>query len=379
VSTMARRKRGEGCIYRISGSANWYIKYYLNGKAQVESTGSPNEKVAQKLLKDRLARKTLGQLVPGTNSVTFEMMADDLQNDYTVNGKKSFDRVKLSIAHLMKFYAGSRAASITTDRIKVYIRERQAEGAANATINRDLAALRRMFNLAIQAGKLAQRPYIPVLREDNIRSGFFEAGEFLNLREVLPGYLQPMVTFAYYTGWRKSEVLGLGWNQVDLQQNIIRLAPEQSKNPTGRLVAVEGELLSILQNQWEARKVTQIPGQSPALLCPYVFHHGGKPIRDFRSAWDNALKRTGLTGKIFHDLRRTAVRNMVRAGVPERVAMMISGHKTRSVFDRYNIVSEEDLREAARKTSNRIHLERATATVVPLAEASAQRTPTVKV
>ncbi|MGE5305363.1 MAG: site-specific integrase [Alphaproteobacteria bacterium] len=211
-----------------------------------------------------------------------------------------------------------------------------------------------------------------MLRENNVRTGFFEANEFLALRDALPVYLRPMVTFAYYTGWRKGEILDLRWSQVDLQEKIIRLNPEQSKNGTGRLVAIDGELVNVLQAQWDARKVAEVPGQSPALICPYAFHHDGKPIRDFRSAWDRALTKAGLTGKIFHDLRRTAVRNIVRAGVREHVAMTISGHKTRSVFDRYNIVSEEDLREAAKKTSERIQVQRHASNVVPIAQAKAK-------
>jgi integrase len=296
-------------------------------------------------------------------------MEEDIVNDYKINGKKSLDRVKLSIENLREFFAGNRAETITTDRIKSYVREAQAEGFANASINRDLSALRRMFNLSIQAGRCAQRPYIPMLRENNARTGFFEADEFLALIRILPEYLKPMITFAYYTGWRRREILGLKWNQVDLHEKISRLNAEQAKNGTGRLVAVDGELAAILQEQYEARKVIQIGEESPTFICPYVFHNRGKPIRDFRAAWDSALKRAKLSSKIFHDLRRTAVRNMVRAGVPERVAM-ISGHKTRSVFDRYNIVSEEDLRDAAKKTAERIQVQRSVAKIVPITHAA---------
>jgi integrase len=189
-----------------------------------------------------------------------------------------------------------------------------------------------------------------MLKENNVRKGFFEHGEFVAFRNALPEYFKPVVTFAYYTGWRKQEILTLKWSQVDLNARTVRLDVGSTKNYKGRLVVLDGELLEAVQGQWERRKVAEIPGYSPTMLCPYVFHRDGKPIRDFRKAWYKARKETGLTVRTLHDFRRTAVRNMVRANVPERVAMMVSGHQTRSVFDRYNIVSEEDLKDAARRT-----------------------------
>ena len=348
----------------MKNSSNWYIKYYSHGRYYVEATGSSDRKIAEKLLKDRVAKKTLGRLVPESSRVRFEDMEQFILDDYKTDGKRSLDRIKICLENLREYFAGYRADAITTDRVNAYKRERQAEGAANASINRDLSALKRMFNLATQANRLSHRPYIPMLKEKNVRTGFFEASDFLSLREALPVYLQPVVTFAYYTGWRKAEVLDLRWSQVDLHERIIRLSPEQSKNGAGRVIAIEGELLGVLQSQWEARK---IPGDSfHAFICPFVFHRNGKRISDFRSAWQNGLKQAGLDGKIFHDFRRTAVRNMVRAGVPERVAMTISGHKTRSVFDRYDIVDEEDLKEAAKKTSERIAVQRENAKVVAI-------------
>ena len=141
------------------------------------------------------------------------------------------------------------------------------------------------------------------------------------------------------------------------------------QNDKGRLIVLDGELLETIQGQWERRKVAEIPGQSPTLLCTFVFHRNGKPIRDFRKAWYKARKETGLSAKTLHDFRRTAVRNMVRSGVNERVAMMVSGHQTRSVFDRYNIVSEDDLKEAARRTWEHAQRQEKFANVVPLRSA----------
>ncbi len=269
----------------------------------------------------------------------------------------------------MAYFGDCKAHSVGTDRVKAYVSQRLELGAANATINRELAALKRMYNLGLQSETIHRKPYIPMLKENNARKGFFEHGEFIAFRNALPEYFKPVVTFAYYTGWRKQEILSLKWNQVDLNGRTVRLDVGTTKNDKGRLIVLDGELLETMQGQWERRKVAEIPGQSPTLLCPYVFHRDGKPIRDFRKAWAKARKETGLAAKILHDFRRTAVRDAVRGGVPERVAMMESGHKTRSVFDRYNIVSEDDLKEAARRRWEYAQSQAKAAKVVPIKSA----------
>jgi integrase len=262
------------------------------------------------------------------------------------------------VRHLQGFFGGMRAVEITTDKVRTYISERQDQSMSNAEINRELAALKRMFNLALQQTppKVPQKPYIPMLQEQNVRKGFFEHDEFVALRAAAPLELRSVVTFAYYTGWRKEEVLESTWDRVDLQARTVRLDPGTTKNSDGRLIYLDGELLET---------VTALKRERDLLYphCRWVFHRQGKGIKDFRAAWDSACQAVGLEGKLFHDFRRTAVRNMVRAGVPERVAQQISGHKTRSVFDRYHIVSDSDLREAAKRQASYVSREMVTKTV----------------
>lgn len=194
------------------------------------------------------------------------------------------------------------------------------------------------------------KPYIPMLTESNVRTGFFEYEEFLAVREALPSFLRPVVTFGYYTGWRVTEILNLQWRQANLEAGEVRLDPGTTKNKDGRVIYLDGELLETMKEQ---RAFVFSLQRERGEIIPWVFINPstGDRIRNFRKSWAEACKQIGLSGRLFHDFRRTAVRNMVRAGVPEVVAMKISGHKTRSIFDRYNIVSEQDLREAARRIS----------------------------
>jgi len=164
-----------------------------------------------------------------------------------------------------------------------------------------------------------------------------EHADYLAIRRHLPGDHQDILDFAYLTGWRRGEVLGLEWRDVDRAGGVIRLRPEMSKTREGRVLVLSAPLHEVIERRWRGR----------AVGVPLVFHRDGRSLDHFKDVWRRACKAAGMPRKLFHDLRRTAVRNMVRAGIPERVAMQVSGHKTRSIFDRYNIVSETDLRQAA--------------------------------
>ena len=240
-------------------------------------------------------------------------------------------------------------STITTADVRAYVAHRQREGAANASINLELRNLKRIFTLAMQAGRVLQRPYIPMLKEDNIRKGFFEREQFDAVRRHLTAPLDHVVTLTYYTGWRMaSEILTLQWHQIDRVAGIIRLEPGTTKNTEGRTFQYRElvEVTAAVEALWARHEALMAKG----IIAPHLFcRGGGQPIKSLYKRWDQACTAAGCPGRIPHDMRRTAVRNLNRAGVPETVAMKITGHKTRSILDRYDITSEEDLAEAARK------------------------------
>ena len=346
-SIYKRRRKGEDGTWR-EGPILW-IKYYRDGKPFRESSGSTLENVAKRLLRTREGDIARGlRVLPGVERVRFETVVDGLLNEYRNNGRKSLPDVRRRFKlHLTPFFGGRRAASITTADVREFITRRQEAGAANGEINRELSGLKRAFRLAVQDGKLLIRPYIPMLKEASPRSGFFEADQLRAMLEHLPEPLQPLIRFLYITGWRSgNEVLGLQWRNVDFQGGCVRLDPGTTKNGEGRVFPLTTELRALLDSQKaSAERLSKQYG----MICPWVFHREGRQIRSFRKAFATACKQAGLAHKIPHDFRRTAVRNLVRAGVPERVAMQLTGHKTRAVFERYNIVSEGDLSDAARR------------------------------
>jgi integrase len=342
-----------GMLYKRGKT--WWLKYYQNGKPFFESAQTDKKMVAQKLLQQREGEIAQGKM-PGVHfeKTTFDDLAEDLLSDYRIN-EKNVETVETKVKHLKAFFGGMKAKQITTPLIKKYIEQRQQEqerdgktikAASNATINRELAALKRMLNMgAKQTPPVVDRvPHIPMLAERNVRTGFFDHSEFLALRDAMPEHLKGVLTFGYKTGWRLNEITSLTWANFDAQMVTVTLNPKDSKNSEGRLIYLDDELKEVCKQARSRQKQL-------ATVLPWVFlnEKGTDRVKRFYKAWKTACKKAGIGLRIFHDFRRTAVRNMVRAGIPERVAMQISGHKTRSVFERYNIVSESDLMTAARR------------------------------
>jgi integrase len=374
---MNTKARGDGRIFSRKGSAYLWCAYYLRGKEFRESTGETDLNKAEKFLKHRLKEIGADQIGaksfigPKQERMKISELLDAIEADYELRGKDSA-QFRAHLNHIRAYFGAWRALEVTAEAVDKYIAERQEDGAAPATINRGTQLLNQAFKLAIERKHLSAAPKIRHLSEKgNARQGFFNDADFQALASKLPGYLQDFVRFGYLTGWRKGEIASLRWEDVD--GDVIRLRSENAKNGEARSVTLGGELGDLIERRKADRLVKTEGG---ARLAAFVFHLKGEPIGDFRKAWATACVAAGLgrfvcdrcekavnghkcdecnhetryVGRIFHDFRRTAVRNMVRAGVPERVAMTISGHKTRSIFDRYNIVNEADLREAMERT-----------------------------
>jgi integrase len=272
-----------------------------------------------------------------------EQLVDDLFRDYRIHQHRSLDDVQTRwCLHLRPFFGSIPATQLDSLLLARYVDERREQHASNASINRELACLKRMYRLAYLSTppRVAGVPDFPHLKETNVRQGFVTPEQYAKLvARCSDLWLRAMLETAYNYGRRVSELLNLHVGQVDLVVRTIRLDPGTTKNQEGREVTIEsGPLLELLCQCVEGKQAED-----------HVFTRGDKPIRDFRKRWKNLCTAAGVPGLLFHDLRRTAARNLRAAGVAEEIIMRIAGWKTSSVFKRYAIVNNADVRAALQK------------------------------
>lgn len=234
-----------------------------------------------------------------------------------------------------------RAVDVNYETILRWVKQRQ-RSVANGTVNRDLTVLRRAFTYARDVGKLATVPYFINLPEALPRQGFVTKDELERVVTELPEYLKDFTRFAFETGWRKGEITSLTWKDIDFGRKFIEIRIRTSKSGYGRVIRCNATLRSIIERRARVRQ------------GDYVFHFRGRAISDFKKAWRSATIRADLTGRTFHDLRRSAIRRMADAGIPRRVAKEITGHRTDSVFDRYHIVTDEDVSDALKRLDEEV-------------------------
>lgn len=370
IEEKSKRPKGTGCVYMRAGTSVWWIKYSRRGKAYSESSGTTDKKKALQKLRLRIAEISTGSFQgPQVERIRVSELAEDLLREYRINNRKSIADVEARWKlHLKPFFELYRAIEVNNPTLTRYIEARQKEGAANATVNRELAFMKRAFHLGRAGNKVNIVPTFPHLQENNVRTGFLEDGQFQKLVEGAELWFRTLVDCGRTYGWRVSELVNLHVKQVDLMNRSIRLELGTTKNREGRNVIMT-ESVRILLTECVSGKNEN----------DFVFTRlDGKPVRDFRDAWYRASVRAGLgtmkcngcgfdvppesacegcrtrqylsyRGLIFHDLRRTAARNLRRAGVAEGVIQKIGGWKTRSVFERYAIVDQSDIAAAMQK------------------------------
>ena len=334
----------------------WWIAFYapdtkIGKRVEMRESAGDTEQEAQKQLEARrreLANDEDGIAAfagPEIEKVRVAKILDDYIAAQRIKRARSLPQMKSRVKRLKGFFR-MRALALRSDRIRQYIEMRQKDDAKEATINKEVGVLSAAFNLAKKEGRILKVPAFPdKLPENNARQGFFELSDYLAIRSHINDVdVEEYMDFFFATAMRNDEIKSLTWDAYDRETETIRLHASHAKTGHGRVLAVEGSLQDIISRRLTARR----------LGCVFIFHRGGKRMGEFRKTWKTACKKAGIVagreGRTPYDLRRTGIRNMVRAGVNETVARAISGHRTRDVFDRYNITNEDDIREAVRNT-----------------------------
>jgi integrase len=336
--------KGGGRTYQRG--KRWWCAYYFQGQEIRESAGD-TQKQAQAYLTSRLQSIQVGKFRGvQADRVTVAILVDEHLAELQNREVKSRRDIKSHLKPVLERLGATRALDLTPSHIHAYIAERRAAGKANGTISQELSHLRAALNAAFKHERLPKQIYVPMAGTGKPRRGFLEVEAFDAILANLDGVHRDMTEFAYLTGWRYEEVTSLTWDCVDLASREIRLP--DSKNDEGRTLPIIPLFAHVLERRWQER----------AIGCSRVFHLRGMSIGvSWREAFESAAEAAGYPaglandGLIPHDMRRSAVRNMVRAGVPETVAMTISGHRSRNIFSRYNITSTDDQAKAFERLS----------------------------
>jgi integrase len=315
------------------------VQIRVNGHSVAESSKS-NKKADAITLRDKLlSRRVRGELAGGTPD---RILIGELLDDVLLSDIKESTRyiwTKLVAKNIRPFFGRIKAVNLTTAKMNDYRKKRIAEGVVDSTANRELSILRTAFHNArkVTPPKVHVVPYFPMKKETTVRQGFVADDAYARLRDELPQELKALFVTYYISGVRKSELLDIEWPQVDFEADSILLEKGDTKTDDPRTIPIlPGDHRNLLLALWEER-------QANWPESPWVFSRCGEQIKDFRGAWKDARARAGLPDLLVHDLRRTAVRNMRRAGVPQVMRMKISGHKTDSMERRYDIAGEEGL------------------------------------
>ncbi|HLG18380.1 MAG TPA: site-specific integrase [Bdellovibrionota bacterium] len=322
---------------------NWFIDYYVNHKRYRESVGPGTKRDAEKALAKRKVQIKENRIFDKKLhcDLTFEEMAKGFI-DSSKGRPGTRARNETSCKHLVAYFKARKIRDIQPSDVEAYKESRSQDTKRNgkpimvSTVNRELACMKAMFNHFIRDRKIDFNPVrdVSFFNEEHLqRDRVLTPEEFDTLLDAASPDLRPILELAYYTAMRKGEILNLTWDKVDVRKGFIHLTPEDTKTSRKRDIPLNAHLVDLLTH-----KVRR-------LHCDYVFDFRGKRLGNFKTAFKNACRRAGIENFHFHDLRHTAITRWVKAGIPESAVMMVSGHRTRSVFDRYVNLKTEDVKE----------------------------------
>lgn len=341
-------------------SAVWWMTYSVRGARRRESTGQTDERAALVILQKKKleqAQQASYSALPGRIPVSD--LLDLLLKDYKRKGNRTLYDVECKVKGQLRPFFQMAAGELASDDIERYQDQRLDDGMQPASVNRELALLRRAYNLAARRTPplVLHVPYFPMLKEDNARTGFLDWPYYRILRDALPERVRLLFVLGFHVGARKGELLSLEWSQADFERGELRL--QHTKNGKPRTLPFYGEMREWLEAAWKSRP--------PGATLIFTEADGGE-LGQFRKSWAKARAAAGVPLLLFHDLRRTAVRNMMDAGLSEHEAMNISGHLTDSMFRRYDIIDSKRLEKAAKKLDSHFH-EKLAAPPLPLRRA----------
>lgn len=337
--------RGDGRILKHPKSRFWHMALWIDGKEHRRSTHETDPKKALKKLRNWQSEVKSGDFAAQGLKLTVGELLELVRLDYEKKRNRSAQNLKWLTKHLLAhFPANTRAKSITSSMVDTYIVARRGEGAADSTIRQEVHVLDRGYKLAVSKRMLASvaRPVIENVSvgNSNARQGFVLREEVEKIAAELVAMKRAdyadFILFLFHSTWRAEEARTLTWRDHDRQENGFRLRREQDKTKRGRIIPMAGELAEIIERRVGKRR----------LDCPFVFHRNGQPIGDIRKSFDRACAKIGLGHRLLHDLRRSGIKHLRNAGVPEQTIMRLSGHRTNATFTRYSIITTDDLADA---------------------------------
>jgi integrase len=321
----------------IPKSDSWVAQYYVQGKRFRKSTGTSNKTEAEIKLREWMGASERGEKAkPQTYGLMYADLRADLLKYYAEKQHRSLKTKKDGTPYLFPltalddFFKGRRVNDIDRNTASDFIADRRAAGKSNSTINNSLRLLIRMFSLAQDNEKITFAPKFELLKEKS-RQGFLPPEAFQKLFNAMPTRLQPMLLLLYHTGVRVGEAERIQWSAVDLDGARITLQEGETKNDDPRVLPMSNALVKLL-SAVKHREGAVFPSK-----------------RVMQAAFPKACKAAKIDGLLVHDLRRSSVRNMMKAGAQQAEAMKISGHRDASVFQRYNVIDEAQTADVMRR------------------------------